>query len=130
MPSVRTFIAVELADPVRRRAAQLTEQLAQTNVKVTWVAPQNMHLTLVFLGDVPQEKTAAVCRPWRKRCGRSRRSTPNAPPPERFPLLAVRAQFGSASAKAASSSAGCTRRSRTRWHGWAFRGKAASSALI
>jgi 2'-5' RNA ligase len=62
MASVRTFIAVELADTVRRRAAQLAERLAQANTKVKWVAPENMHLTLKFLGDVPVEKTAAVCQ--------------------------------------------------------------------
>jgi 2'-5' RNA ligase len=59
---IRTFIAVELADDVRRRAAQLSDRLAQANVKVKWVAPGNMHLTLKFLGDVLHEQTADVCR--------------------------------------------------------------------
>lgn len=62
MPSIRTFIAVELADAVRRQAAHLTARLSQANVKVKWVPPENMHLTLKFLGDVPQEQTARVCQ--------------------------------------------------------------------
>jgi 2'-5' RNA ligase len=61
MPAIRTFIAAELAPAVRRRAAELTSTLAVPSLKVKWVSPENMHLTLKFLGDVPREKTAAVC---------------------------------------------------------------------
>jgi 2'-5' RNA ligase len=61
VPAIRTFIAVELSDAVRQRVTQLVEQLSHTRAKVKWVSPANMHLTLKFLGDVPQEKTAAVC---------------------------------------------------------------------
>ncbi len=61
MPMIRTFIAVELSDEVRKRAGHLVERLSQTSVKVKWVAPENMHLTLKFLGDVPEGKSAAVC---------------------------------------------------------------------
>jgi 2'-5' RNA ligase len=63
MSSIRTFVAVDVADSVRQRAAQLIDLLgAGGAAHVKWVAPQNMHLTLKFLGDVPQAEVNAVCQ--------------------------------------------------------------------
>ena len=59
---IRTFIAVELSGPVRRRAEKIIDQLRVADAKVTWVKPQNMHLTLKFLGDVPDNDVPEVCR--------------------------------------------------------------------
>lgn len=61
MSTIRTFIAVELSQTVRSRAADLIAQLARTSVKVKWVEPDKMHLTLKFLGDVPEKQIATVC---------------------------------------------------------------------
>lgn len=62
--SVRTFIAVETSAAVRRRAAELIAIFAATGAKVSWVQPQNLHLTLKFLDEVPlnsiPEVSAAV----------------------------------------------------------------------
>jgi RNA 2',3'-cyclic 3'-phosphodiesterase len=55
---MRAFIAVEIGEAVRRRAAQLSRSLASALERggdrraVAWVAPQNLHLTLRFLGEV------------------------------------------------------------------------------
>jgi RNA 2',3'-cyclic 3'-phosphodiesterase len=62
MNTIRTFVAVDVAEAVRRRAARLIELLAQGGGDVKWVEPQNMHLTLQFLGDVPQSDVSAVCQ--------------------------------------------------------------------
>jgi 2'-5' RNA ligase len=51
--TVRTFIAVETSAAVRQRAAELIAVFAATEAKVSWVQPQNMHLTLKFLDEVP-----------------------------------------------------------------------------
>ncbi len=59
---IRTFIAVELAPAVVAQAVSLVEQLRPAGADVKWVASQNMHLTLKFLGDVREEDTADVCR--------------------------------------------------------------------
>jgi RNA 2',3'-cyclic 3'-phosphodiesterase len=61
MPMTRTFIAVEVADGVRSRAAELISCLRGEG-KVSWVAPSNMHITLKFLGDQPDEAVAAICQ--------------------------------------------------------------------
>jgi 2'-5' RNA ligase len=53
MNSVRTFVAVETGAAVRQRAAELVAALAATGARVSWVKPENMHLTLKFLDEVP-----------------------------------------------------------------------------
>jgi 2'-5' RNA ligase len=58
----RTFIAVELSPAVRGRAEKLINQLRVAGAKVSWVQPQHMHLTLKFLGDVPDSDLSNVCR--------------------------------------------------------------------
>ncbi|MBU0512276.1 MAG: RNA 2',3'-cyclic phosphodiesterase [Chloroflexi bacterium] len=54
MSVIRAFIAIELPseiqDCLEKVASQLQEQMGDTPVR--WAAPQNIHLTLKFLGDV------------------------------------------------------------------------------
>ena len=61
MNKIRTFVAVDVNESVRRRATRLIEQLAANAGNVKWVEPQNMHLTLQFLGEVPQTDVHEVC---------------------------------------------------------------------
>jgi len=66
MEEIRTFIAIELPEGLRSAIAKVEEELrAQPWAKaVRWVPPQNLHLTLKFLGGVPakwmEEVKAAV----------------------------------------------------------------------
>ena len=62
MKKIRTFIAVEVSAAVLDRAADLIERLRRCDTKVKWVDRANMHLTLQFLGDVPESEIAGVCR--------------------------------------------------------------------
>lgn len=48
----RVFLALDLPDEVRRALARVQQELRRAAVRVGWVAPENLHLTLVFLGDV------------------------------------------------------------------------------
>jgi 2'-5' RNA ligase len=65
---MRTFVAVETGEAVRRRAAQLSRALAaaleqgRDRRSIAWVAPQNLHLTLRFLGEVAPSAVEAVKR--------------------------------------------------------------------
>jgi 2'-5' RNA ligase len=59
---IRTFIAVELSPNVKSRAAKLIDDLRGADADVNWVQAQQMHLTLKFLGDVPDTETPDVCR--------------------------------------------------------------------
>ncbi|MFL5264378.1 MAG: RNA 2',3'-cyclic phosphodiesterase [Anaeromyxobacteraceae bacterium] len=60
----RLFVALDPPDAVRRRAAALVAELRRKGGRaadeVRWVAAENVHLTLQFLGAVPDERVAAV----------------------------------------------------------------------
>jgi 2'-5' RNA ligase len=62
MPRIRTFVAVELAPSVKARAGELIGKLRAASAQITWVQPAQMHLTLKFLGDVPDTDTPDICR--------------------------------------------------------------------
>jgi 2'-5' RNA ligase len=62
MQQIRTFIAVEVWPEIRERCKSLVNRLKDTSAKVTWVKPDQMHLTMNFLGDVPMNDIPAVCK--------------------------------------------------------------------
>src|SRR5688572_22175594 len=62
MPRIRTFIAVEISPSVTGRAAQLIDRLRVAAAEVNWVHTPHLHLTLKFLGDVPDTETPDICR--------------------------------------------------------------------
>ena len=54
---IRCFIAVELPPQVRRALEDLQGRLGKGRERgAKWVAPAGIHLTLKFLGDVPEER--------------------------------------------------------------------------
>jgi 2'-5' RNA ligase len=61
MARIRTFIAVDLPKTIRDKAVALQGELAQTGVEVKWVEPENLHVTLVFLGEVADKDVPQVC---------------------------------------------------------------------
>ncbi len=58
MEEIRTFVAVELSDDLKHelRGAQKQLKSAPGAFTVRWVEPDNMHLTLKFLGNVPRSR--------------------------------------------------------------------------
>lgn len=50
--SIRSFIAIELPDNVRRLLEKLILELRKSEAAVGWVRPERVHLTLKFLGNV------------------------------------------------------------------------------
>jgi 2'-5' RNA ligase len=58
--AVRTFIAIDLPQEVREYLESRQTDLASAGGDVKWVRPDDIHLTLVFLGNVPVEEIAAV----------------------------------------------------------------------
>jgi len=49
---MRTFIALELGKEARRTLAELLEKLSSELSGVRWSKPENVHLTLRFLGEI------------------------------------------------------------------------------
>jgi 2'-5' RNA ligase len=62
MSRTRTFIAVEIGDEIRRNAVALQQRLAKLDADVRWAAPETMHVTLLFLGEVDDRAVVDVCR--------------------------------------------------------------------
>jgi RNA 2',3'-cyclic 3'-phosphodiesterase len=63
---LRLFIGVELDEPLRAACAAaargLQERLrrARVTLAVRWTAEENLHITVWFLGHVPEEQTAII----------------------------------------------------------------------
>ena len=59
---IRTFLAIQLAEPLRTTLAavqsdvkrRMTHDLPR-DVNLSWVRPASIHLTVKFLGDIPEE---------------------------------------------------------------------------
>jgi 2'-5' RNA ligase len=62
MTRLRTFIAVDLGKPIRDRLLTIQEKLAQTGAPVKWVEVENLHVTLLFLGEVEDRSVPAICQ--------------------------------------------------------------------
>lgn len=62
MSRIRTFLAVPLPAEIRDKLTSLQRQLAQGTSKITWTQPENLHVTLIFLGDVSAEEVPAICK--------------------------------------------------------------------
>lgn len=52
---MRLFVAIPIPDHLKRYAASIRKELEKTGCDVKWVETENYHLTLKFLGDVPDE---------------------------------------------------------------------------
>ena len=52
MPTVRTFIAIELPEEVRDYLGRCQDRLKAAGANVKWTRPEQIHLTLAFLGNV------------------------------------------------------------------------------
>lgn len=62
MPRVRTFLGISVGEKIRAQLVSLQETLAEIEPEVKWVEPENLHLTLLFLGEVDQRETVDICR--------------------------------------------------------------------
>jgi 2'-5' RNA ligase len=60
---MRLFVAVELSERVREAAANAARELQrrlESSMHPKWVAAENMHLTVRFIGHVPDERVPPV----------------------------------------------------------------------
>ena len=62
MSTTRTFIAIEASDGIYAKALDAIGLLSPLTDNVRWVAPDNLHWTLQFLGDVADTEIYTVCR--------------------------------------------------------------------
>ncbi len=62
---MRAFLGIGLPAGVREAIAAATAQIRGLHAPVAWTVPKNLHLTLVFLGEIMPEQVSAVERSMR-----------------------------------------------------------------
>ncbi|MFP4027714.1 MAG: RNA 2',3'-cyclic phosphodiesterase [Candidatus Brocadiia bacterium] len=60
--SVRLFVAIDISEQSRQNLSQAVETMKKCAPELKWVAPQNMHLTLKFIGSVPDNTIPEATR--------------------------------------------------------------------
>jgi len=63
---MRVFVAIDIDEETKKALGDLQQQLrGKVDIKksdVKWVNPENVHLTLNFLGEIKDEKVVEVCK--------------------------------------------------------------------
>jgi RNA 2',3'-cyclic 3'-phosphodiesterase len=57
---MRLFVALEIPSAVRENLARLLQSLRAVSQQTRWVRPENLHVTLKFIGEAAEAKLAAV----------------------------------------------------------------------
>ncbi|HEY8459213.1 MAG TPA: RNA 2',3'-cyclic phosphodiesterase [Blastocatellia bacterium] len=57
---MRTFIAIEIPYEIKSALAAMQTELRRAGADVSWVKPENLHLTLNFLGEVDEGRIVEV----------------------------------------------------------------------
>ncbi|MDP7162701.1 MAG: RNA 2',3'-cyclic phosphodiesterase [Phycisphaerae bacterium] len=59
--AVRTFFAIDLDETARGRILSARRQLEAMEGTIKWTREDNLHVTMNFLGDVPDGRIAEIC---------------------------------------------------------------------
>jgi 2'-5' RNA ligase len=57
---VRTFICLEIPALIKERISRLQDTLRQIEAQISWTRPENIHLTLKFLGNIEASRIDRV----------------------------------------------------------------------
>ena len=57
----RVFFALDIDDAMRRRIVAVSDPLVSLPGQVNWTRPENLHVTMNFIGDTPDERIAELC---------------------------------------------------------------------
>ncbi len=62
MATIRTFIAINAPQRVNNNVARVIGRLAALSDQYRWVKPENLHVTLNFVGDVVDVEVPELCK--------------------------------------------------------------------
>ncbi len=57
---MRSFIAIEIPGEIKQEMADIQRRLRDTGVDAGWIRPEGIHLTLKFLGEIPESKVSDI----------------------------------------------------------------------
>jgi len=57
---MRLFVAVKPSDELKGRILEVQQQLRSQSTRGSFTRPENLHLTLAFIGEVPEERLACL----------------------------------------------------------------------
>jgi len=57
---MRAFIAVDLPKEIRKTLAEVQHELRPMSNSVRWVSPESIHITLKFIGEMPEKRLEDV----------------------------------------------------------------------
>ena len=60
MGIIRAFIAIKLPEEIQEKLGSIQEKLRQSDAHVSWVKPENIHLTLKFLGNINETQVPDI----------------------------------------------------------------------
>ena len=58
---MRLFIAINCNDETKKRLLSVQDKIKSQSLKGNFSRPENIHLTLVFLGETPENQVPAIC---------------------------------------------------------------------
>lgn len=57
---MRAFIAIDIAQDIKEKIGSLIKELSSPSDGIKWVRPENLHITLKFLGEVKEERLTGI----------------------------------------------------------------------
>jgi RNA 2',3'-cyclic 3'-phosphodiesterase len=60
MNLIRVFIAIRIPHDIQAKLREVQAKLKKADVQVTWVAPESIHLTIQFLGNISEEQVPQI----------------------------------------------------------------------
>jgi len=65
---IRSFLAFEQPPEMQAILSRVSGELRRSRLDVRWVKPENIHLTVVFLGNIRSEDAEAMASPLQRLC--------------------------------------------------------------
>jgi 2'-5' RNA ligase len=59
---IRSFLAIELPEAIRKRIEEIQVDLRSSNSDVRWVRPEKIHLTLKFFGSIEESRVDTITK--------------------------------------------------------------------
>jgi 2'-5' RNA ligase len=67
---IRSFLAFELPGDIKSLVDRVSKDMRRSSLNVRWVNTDNIHLTVVFMGNIREQDIPAICQAVEKVCVR------------------------------------------------------------